>query len=73
MTRVIRVQRCSRRHERRAAKRAPRRQAAPAAALADELPLPADTAQTVAELSGVEPDDPDATVAMPWMPVFDVG
>ena len=27
---------------------------------------------TVAELSGAEPDDPDATVAMPWMPVFDV-
>ena len=27
--------------------------------------------RTVAELSGAEPDDPDATVAMPWMPEFD--
>ncbi len=38
----------------------------------DELPLHTDAGQTVAELSGAEPDDPDATVALPWMPVFDV-
>ena len=54
-------------------KRAPRRQPATSVAEADELPLPAPTGHTVAELSGAEPDDPDATVAMPWMPVFDVG
>ncbi len=34
--------------------------------------MQAEPGPTVAELSGAEPDDPDATVAMPWMPVFDV-
>ena len=27
---------------------------------------------TVADISGAQPDDPDATVALPWMPVLDV-
>ena len=58
-------------------KRQPRRQPTAAAGRgsarrADELPLEAEPGPTVAELSGAEPDDPDATVAMPWMPVFDV-
>ena len=58
-------------------KRQPRRQPTTAAGRgsagrADELPLQTDPGHTVAELSGAEPDDPDATVAMPWMPVFDV-
>jgi hypothetical protein len=39
---------------------------------AGQLPLATDQGQTVAEISGAEPEDPDATVAMPWMPVFDV-
>jgi hypothetical protein len=57
-------------------KRQPRRQPAAAprspVARADELPLQTEPGHTVAELSGAEPDDPDATVALPWMPVFDV-
>jgi hypothetical protein len=59
-------------------KRQPRRQPTTAVggsspvAAADELPLQSTPGHTVAELSGAEPDDPDATVAMPWMPVFDV-
>jgi hypothetical protein len=59
-------------------KRQARRQPVPnvegrsAAEPVDELPLQTERGQTVAELSGAEPDDPDATVAMPWMPVFDV-
>jgi hypothetical protein len=55
-------------------KRQPRRpQPAPAAqgaGLADELPLQAE-GPTVADVTGAVPDDPDATVALPWMPVFD--
>jgi hypothetical protein len=56
-------------------KRQPRRQpTAPAArgagGGADELPLQAD-GPTVADVTGAVPDDPDATVAIPWMPVFD--
>jgi hypothetical protein len=38
----------------------------------DQLPLATEQGRTVAAISGAEPDDPDATVAMPWMPVFDV-
>jgi hypothetical protein len=26
---------------------------------------------TVADITGTVPDDPDETVALPWMPVFD--
>jgi hypothetical protein len=55
-------------------KRQPRRTPAAAtrkaATRAEELPLNAE-GRTVAELSGTEPDDPDAPVAMPWMPVYD--
>ncbi len=57
-------------------KRQPRRQPSPTSPVvpgrANELPLQAGPGHTVAELSGAEPDDPDATVALPWMPVFDV-
>ncbi|HET9666011.1 MAG TPA: hypothetical protein VFP09_04625 [Desertimonas sp.] len=53
-------------------KRQPRRQpsttARGVAERADELPLGTKPGHTVAELSGSQPDDPDATVAMPWMP-----
>jgi hypothetical protein len=38
----------------------------------NQLPLASDQERTVGDISGNEPDDPDATVAMPWMPVFDV-
>jgi hypothetical protein len=39
----------------------------------DEQPqLQHDETRTVAEVTGTEPDDPDATVPMPWMPVFDI-
>src|SRR5262245_45476886 len=55
-------------------KRQPRRpQPSPAAldaALADELPLQPE-GPTVADVTGAVPDDPDATVAMPWMPVVE--
>lgn len=57
-------------------KRQPRRQPTPttrgAPERASELPLQEEPGHTVAELSGAEPDDPDATVALPWMPVFDI-
>jgi hypothetical protein len=57
-------------------KRQPRRTAATparnAATAADELPLKVE-GHTVAELTGAGADDPDATEAMPWMPVFDAG
>lgn len=39
---------------------------------AEQLPLETMQDRTVAELTGSQPDDPDATVAMPWMPVFDI-
>ena len=42
----------------------------PDAGSADELPLQPD-GPTVADVTGAEPDDPDATVAMPWMPVIE--
>jgi hypothetical protein len=55
-------------------KRQPRRPqptpAAQGAGLADQLPLQAE-GPTVADVTGAVPDDPDATVALPWMPVFD--
>jgi hypothetical protein len=55
-------------------KRQPRRtQPTPAtldARRADELPMQAE-GPTVADVTGAEPDDPDATVAMPWMPVVE--
>jgi hypothetical protein len=53
-------------------KRQPRRSPATSssAATAEELPLHAE-GRTVAELTGSEADDPDATEALPWMPVFD--
>jgi hypothetical protein len=62
---TTRRKRQSRRQPVTPAKRSP-------ATAADELPLQTAPGHTVAELSGAEPDDPDATVAMPWMPVFDV-
>jgi hypothetical protein len=55
----------------RQARRTPAPSPRAAAGLPDELPLQTE-GRTVAQLSGTEPDDPDATVAMPWMPVFDI-
>jgi hypothetical protein len=57
-------------------KRQPRRspststRGAAAKASVDELPLQSE-GRTVAELTGADADDPEATAAEPWMPVFD--
>jgi hypothetical protein len=66
---LFRVPRAKRR--KRAARR-PESTAGPAVDTGEQLPLATTEGQTVAEISGAEPEDPDATVAMPWMPVFDV-
>ena len=76
-TRAIRSRRCSKAPRATRRKRqAPPPQPSPAepsrSGAGDELPCRREPGTTVAEVTGAEPDDPDATVAMPWMPEFDV-